>query len=442
MNFPKDFLWGAATAAYQIEGAVNEDGRGPSIWDLFSHTPGKTHRGATGDLACDHYHRYPDDFAALKQLGCNAYRASISWSRIFPEGSGTPNQAGLDFYQRLVDNLLEKSIQPMLTLYHWDLPLKLQASGGWANREIIKYFTEYAACIFDKLADRVPLWITINEPAVHTICGHLNGLHAPGISDWPTALQTAHHLLLSHAETVKIFRQGAHPGQIGITLNLTYFQPASSEKVDQQATQRMDGLWNRWFLDALFKQAYPTDLWQLFETQRLTSGIDPRDLAVINTPGDFLGLNYYFRELIQADPSIPILAASSPGPTPPTTAMDWEIYPQGLFKLLTRLQLEYPALPIYITENGAAFPDQLREGKVNDPDRIAFLEAHLRTLADALASGIGIKGYFVWSLLDNFEWAYGYDKRFGLIYVDYPTQTRFWKQSAYWYQHFIKTVQI
>ena len=438
-GFPSDFLWGVATAAYQIEGAVNEDGRGPSIWDNFSHRPGKIAGGDTGDVACDHYHLFPADIASMKSLGINAYRASVSWSRIFPQGTGKPNLAGLDFYQRLVDGLLEASIKPTLTLFHWDLPSRLQELGGWANRDLVWYFRDYADFLFEKLGDRVQQWITINEPAVHTILGHIYAEHAPGISDWKVGLQTAHHLLLSHGYAVKSYRQHNYPGQIGITLNLTHYESASVETPDTDATARLDGLWNRWYLEPLFTAHYPADLEQLFGQKDLNPSIQDEDLNIIATPLDFLGVNYYFREFIKADPQVQIIQASRITPPPPTTAMGWEIYPPGLYKVLNRVKENYADLPLYVTENGAAFTDTLQGDTVYDEARILFLQDHIQQVAQAVQDGINVKGYFLWSLLDNFEWAYGFQKRFGLIYTDYASQKRFWKQSAYWYQKFLQT---
>lgn len=438
-SFPPNFLWGAATAAYQIEGAVTTDGRGPSIWDHFSHLPGKIANNDTGDVACDHYHRFPEDIQIMKAMGLNSYRTSISWPRIFPQGKGQVNQAGLDFYQRLTDSLLTAGIEPLFTIFHWDLPAALQDLGGWANRDLTEYFRDYAVFLFEHLGDRVHRWITINEPAVHTIAGHLEGTQAPGIKDWKIALQTAHHLLLSHGLALQAFRTGNHSGELGITLNLGYFEPASASPADQEATKRMDGLWNRWFLDPLFKGTYPVDMWQLYENQGLAPQVAAGDFELIQQPADFLGINYYFRELIKFNPhTLPPVSASAIFPPPPRTAMEWEIYPKGLYRLLTRIKREYSPLPLYITESGAAFPDHLIDGIINDSDRINYLLYHFEAAASALAEGVDLRGYYIWSLLDNFEWSYGYDKRFGLIYIDYETQQRYWKQSAYWYQAFIK----
>ncbi|HOP74320.1 MAG TPA: GH1 family beta-glucosidase [Bacillota bacterium] len=439
--FPPDFLWGTATASYQIEGAVHEDGRGLSIWDTFSHTPGKIANGDTGDVACDHYHRFETDIHIMKEIGLNAYRASITWSRILPDGKGQLNRKGIDFYNRLTDTLLDAGIQPMYTLFHWDLPEGLQKLGGWANRDLTEYFRDYCAIIFQHLGDRVHYWITLNEPSVHTYLGHLYGTHAPGLTDWKTATQTAHHLLVAHGLAVQAFREGGFPGSIGITLNINHFEAAGDTAEHRQAAQRMDGLWNRWYLDPLFKQSYPADIWELYENHRFTPSMKAGDLALISQPLDFLGINYYYREIIHADPTIPVLQASASSPPPPITAMGWEIFPDGLYHVLTRIKREYTSIPIYITENGAAFPDVLQNGTVQDTPRIDYLKKHFQAAAEALAAGVDLRGYFIWSLLDNFEWACGYEKRFGIIYIDYATQQRYWKQSAYWLKDFLAVLR-
>lgn len=439
--FPPDFLWGTATASYQIEGAVNEDGRGLSIWDTFSHTPGKIANGDTGDVACDHYHRYASDIHIMKEIGLNAYRTSIAWSRIFPDGKGPLNRKGLDFYDRLTDTLLNAGIQPMYTLYHWDLPASLQAEGGWANRDLTQYFRDYCAVVFRHLGDRVRYWITLNEPSVHTNEGHLYGTHAPGLSDWKTATRTAHHLLLAHGLAIQAFREGGYPGSLGITLNINYFEPIGDTEEHRRAAQSVDGLWNRWYLDPLFKQRYPADMWELYQNHGIAPPVQAGDLELISQSLDFLGINYYFREIIHADPAVPVLEAAAGDPVPPLTAMGWEIFPDGLYRVLTRIKREYTDIPLYITENGAAFPDVLRNGTVEDPQRIDYLKRHFQAAAQAIADGVDLRGYFIWSLLDNFEWACGYGKRFGLIYVDYPSQQRYWKQSAHWLKDFLANLR-
>ncbi len=431
-QFPAGFLWGTATAAYQIEGAINEGGRGPSVWDDFSHTPGKVAGGDTGDIACDHYHRFPEDIGIMNELGLNAYRASVSWSRVMPDGKGRVNQAGLDFYQRLVDSLLKAGITPLLTVFHWDLPSRLQELGGWANRDLVEYFRDYAGLLFETLGDRVPLWVTLNEPAVHITLGHIQGEHAPGLSDWKIAMQSAHHLLLAHGAAVEAFRNSRRPGAIGLTHVLNYYVPASAEPADQAAAARMDGLWNRWYLDAILRGEYPSDFWALLERHGLAPTVLPGDLERIRQPLDHLGINYYYREQIAADPNVKILEASPLRPNPPLTAMGWEIYPDGLYEALTRIKRDYGSLPLYITESGVAFNDRLEAGAVRDPERIAYLDRHFEQAARAIAAGVDLRGYFIWSLLDNFEWACGFSKRFGLVYVDYPTQARIIKESGRW----------
>lgn len=439
--FPTHFVWGAATAAYQIEGGVQADGRGESIWDRFSHTPGMVAQGHSGDLACDHYHRYPQDIAIMKQLGLPAYRFSIAWSRIFPEGRGRLNQKGLDFYNRLVDALLQEGITPLITLYHWDLPQGLQENGGWDNRDTIDCFADYAACVFEALGDRVKQWITHNEPWVAAFAGHFQGRHAPGLSDLSLAVRVSHHLLLSHARAVQVFRNCRHhDGRIGITLNLYPMQPASDSAADQQAARLADGHHNRWFLDPALTGKYPQDLLELYTKTLGAPVIHPGDLELLAaSPLDFLGVNYYFRKIITHSGVHPVLGFEAVQPEKaPFTAMNWEIYPQGLYDLLLRLNRDYHNPAIWITENGAAFADQRRrEGIIADDDRLEFLKGHFAAAWRAIHDGVNLEAYYVWSLLDNFEWAHGYQKRFGLIGIDYQTQERIWKKSALWYKEVI-----
>lgn len=444
INFPKNFLWGAATAAYQIEGAVVEDGRGESIWDRFSHTEGKIENGDTGDVACDHYHRYRQDVALMKEIGLKGYRFSIAWPRVYPEGKGRINRKGLDFYARLVDELLEAGIEPMVTLYHWDLPQAIQDQGGWANRETTRYFADYAATIFDALGDRVKLWITHNEPWVASFPGHALGEHAPGFKDYGLAVQVAHHLLLSHALTVNAFRELAiKNGKIGITLNLSPVVPASDSPEDRSAAVIADGYFNRWFLDPVFKGEYPADLLQIFEKRFKPMNIEPGDLSLIATLVDFLGVNYYFRKVVKHSNKDSIFGFEELKPPGIYTEMNWEIYPRGLFDLLVRLDQDYNHPRIYITESGAAFKDnRIIDGRVEDEDRLEYLKCHFIEARRAIQAGVKLDGYFVWSLLDNFEWAYGYEKRFGLIRVDYQNQQRIWKKSADWYREVIKNNRV
>jgi beta-glucosidase len=436
-RFPPGFLWGAATAAYQIEGAVAADGRGRSIWDTFSHTPGKVHGGETGDVACDHYHRWRDDVGLLADLGLNAYRFSVAWPRVLPHGTGRVNQAGLDFYRRLVDALLDAGITPTLTLYHWDLPQALQDRGGWAERATVDAFAAYARVVGEALGDRVPLWITHNEPSVSTILGHLTGEHAPGLTDPRTAVQAAHHLLLSHGRATEALR-AAGAGEVGITVNLFTVEPAGDGDADLAAARQADGVFNRWFLDPVRHGRYPEDLWAWFERHGLAPAVEDGDLEAIRQPLDFLGVNYYTRMVAAADPasraagnSDGLLGFTRVEPAGERTDMGWEVYPDGLAQVLTRLARDYPTPALYVTESGAAFPDQLDpDGRVRDERRTAYLDAHFRAAAGAVAAGVPLRGYFVWSLMDNFEWAYGYSKRFGLVYVDYPTQRRVVKDSG------------
>ena len=448
MQFPEDFLWGTATASYQIEGAVDEDGRGASIWDTFSHTPGKVYRGDTGDRACDHYHRLEEDLDLMAELGLKAYRFSVAWPRIQPEGSGPANQKGLDFYRRLVDGLRERSIEPMLTLYHWDLPQALEDRGGWTNRETSERYAEYAEILYEALSGSVPYWITLNEPWVASWMGHAYGVHAPGKMDSADALAAAHHLLLGHGLALERLRSEGGDNQIGVTLNLHPAHPARDREADTEAARRVDGQANRLYLDPLFRGEYPEDLIAFYRER----GVEPppvedEDMEFISRPVDFLGVNYYFRHHVRdapgetlsntpfsdlaARPIVPHLAEK--------TAMGWPVEPDGLTEMLVRLKDEYTDVPIYVTENGRAVHDYVDpEGNVKDEERISYLDSHFRAANAAMERGVDLRGYMVWSLLDNFEWAEGYSKRFGIVYVDYPTQRRIPKSSARWYAEVIR----
>lgn len=437
-SFPQGFVWGAATSAYQIEGAWNDDGKGESIWDRFSHTPGKIADGSTGDVACDHYHRYPEDMAVMKAIGLGAYRFSISWPRILPRGHGAVNPKGLAFYSRLVDELLSAGIEPFATLYHWDLPWALQELGGWSNRDVAYYFADYAAVVAKRLGDRVKFWITHNEPWVVAWLGYGWGEHAPGLSDPGLALQVAHHLLLSHGLAVEVLRDCCAKGaEIGIALNLSPIHPATASPEDQRAAHLADGALNRWFLDPLLMGTYPADMLRAFGP--LAPQIRAGDMAIISRRIDFLGVNYYTRQMVKHAPQstyLPISSVQVPGAE--YTEMGWEVYPQGLHELLLRLHREYRAPSLYVTENGAAFNDTMDpDGQIRDTRRIQYLHQHILACHRALQDGVKLKGYFVWSLLDNFEWSYGYTKRFGLVYVDYATQKRIPKGSARWYAQVI-----
>jgi beta-glucosidase len=440
LRFPVGFRWGAATAAYQIEGAVDADGRTPSIWDTFSRLPGAIAGGDTGDVACDHYRRMPSDVELMRQLGLNAYRFSVSWPRVQPGGRGPLNPAGLDFYRRLVDELLDAGIEPWLTLYHWDLPQDLEDAGGWPARDTALRFADYAALVHEALADRVGDWTTLNEPWCSAFLGYGEGLHAPGRTDGADALAASHHLMLGHGLAVEAMRAQSRRGRIGMTLNLYAVSPASGSAADVDAARRIDGLMNRWFLDPILLGRYPDDVLRDVSEISDLSVVRDGDLAAIATPLDRLGVNYYTRHVVLAgdNPSYP---SSWPGSEHvrflsrglPATAMGWEIDAPGLYEVLTQVAA-YPAPPIYITENGAAFDDRPGpDGAVDDSERVAYLDAHLRACHRAIAAGVPLEGYFAWSLLDNFEWGWGYGKRFGLIYVDYPTQRRVPKRSAAWY---------
>lgn len=433
MSFPSDFLWGAAASSYQIEGAVSEDGRGECIWTRFSHTPGKVKNGDTGDRACEHYQRYREDIALMGSLGLMSYRFSIAWPRIFPAGTGTVNAAGLDFYSRLVDELLKAGITPFATLYHWDLPQALQDRGGWANPDSVKWFADYVDVMTRALGDRVNHWITHNEPWVIAFLGNYLGIHAPGIKDLPTALKVAHHVLISHGEAVPVIRANVPNAHAGITLNLYPIYPNSASADDQLAAQLQDGYANRWFLDPVYKGHYPTDMVELFGSA--LDGIDLSAVRVASVPTDFLGVNYYSRTLVTYDPAELFKNKHVKPADSAYTSMDWEVYPQGLTDILVRLKREYAVPAIYITENGAAYPDpDPQDGVVEDPDRTAYYVGHLDAIADALAQEVPVKGYYAWSLMDNFEWAEGYEQRFGIVHVDFETQQRTPKRSALYYR--------
>lgn len=430
--FSEDFLWGTSTAAYQIEGAPEAGGKSPSIWDTFSHQPGAIAGGDTGDIACDHYHRYEEDVEWMKTLNINTYRFSISWPRIFPDDTGRPNEKGIAFYKKLIGRLLDEGIQPAVTLYHWDLPQWLQDRGGWADRETVDEFEMYAQYVFGELGDTVPIWITHNEPMVAAFAGHWEGNHAPGIKDPATALTVAHHLLLSHGKAVQAYREMGLKGQIGISLNMTSVYPAGDNEADRQAAAHLDAFNNRWFADPVFRGRYPAMLRQELAREYAVPEILPGDMGSISAPIDFLGINYYFPTYVEADTGSPdgIKYVDS---GKEKTEMGWEVYAQGLYDLLIRLTEDYH-IPIMITENGAAYADTVdTAGDIEDAKRLAYIEKHLVQAHRAIRDGVDLRGYFAWSLMDNFEWAEGYSKRFGLIYVDYPTQKRIMKKSGYWY---------
>ncbi|MEV6691813.1 GH1 family beta-glucosidase [Micromonospora sp. NPDC051196] len=449
IRFPENFLWGAATAAYQIEGAARDDGRGESIWDTFSRTPGKVYAGHTGDVACDHYHRYADDVAMMADLGLQAYRFSVSWPRIQPDGSGPVNPRGLDFYDRLTDALLGRGIDPIVTLYHWDLPQTLQDRGGWTARETAEHFATYTAAVYARLGDRIDTWTTLNEPWCSAYLGYGNGVHAPGVQDPGAAFSAVHHLLLAHGLATQALRAGG-AGRVGITLNPADVRPADADSAaDAEAVRLVDGLHNRIFLDPLLVGGYPDDVREhvarIIEPVFVADG----DEKIIAAPIDLLGINYYAPTYVAGRPDGAGGGGAYPGtagsveflpPVGPLTDMGWMIEPAGLTRLLERIATDYPSVPLLITENGAAFPDKGTSdvtSPILDADRIAYLDGHLRAVHEAIARGVDLRGYLVWSLLDNFEWAEGYRKRFGIVHVDYLTQRRTPKSSARWYQEVI-----
>jgi beta-glucosidase len=433
MSFPSEFVWGAATAAYQIEGATKADGRGESIWDRFCSTPGNVANGDTGDPACDHYHRWPADLDLMSELGLQGYRFSISWPRIQPEGRGPANAKGIDFYRRLVEGLLERQITPLATLYHWDLPQRLQDSGGWASREVVDRFAEYAGLVFDGLGDLVDHWITHNEPWVTAFLGYGSGVKAPGLHDWRAALVAAHHALLSHGRTVEAFR-ACNAGRIGITLDLTQVSG------EPEAARRLDGHRNRWFLDPVLRGGYPADMVDLYE-ERIgpLDFVQTGDLEEIGAPIDFLGVNFYQPAEVRLSENDGHLGVEEVPFAGPRTAMGWSVEPSSLTDLLLRLKRDYGDVPLVITENGASFDDPPLDGHdvIEDPERTAYLRDHVAAVERALEAGVDVRGYYVWSLFDNFEWEYGYASRFGIVAVDFDSQKRTPKRSALWYRELI-----
>ncbi|ADB34272.1 beta-galactosidase [Kribbella flavida DSM 17836] len=454
LQLPTGFLFGAATAAYQVEGAVAAGGRGPSIWDTFSHAPGRVLGGDTGDVAIEHYDRYRDDVAVMADLGLQAYRFSIAWPRVQPTGRGALNQRGVDFYSRLIDELLEAGIEPWPTLYHWDLPQPLEDAGGWPVRDTAERFADYAGAIAAALGDRVKQWTTLNEPWCSAFLGYGSGVHAPGRQEPAAAVRAGHHLMLGHGLAAGLLRSGGH--QVGVTINLYDVVPASEREVDLEAARRIDGLQNRFFLDPVLRGSYPADVMADLAAVTGFEHVRDGDLDVISTPLDLLGVNYYSRHVVagaQTDGDDGhgggVGSAASPWPGSehvgflkgelPVTAMGWEIHADGLRRVLERVAREYPAVPLYVTENGAAFADAPdADGLVRDPDRIAYLDGHLRACQAAIDAGVPLRGYFCWSLFDNFEWSWGYARRFGLVHVDYATQTRTPKSSAFWYSDLIR----
>ncbi len=430
-RFPPDFVWGVATSAYQIEGAAGADGKGPSIWDDFCRRPGAIADGSSGDVACDHYHRRDADLDLVASLGVDAYRFSVSWPRVQPAGRGPWNAKGLDFYDGLVDGLLARGVRPYLTLNHWDLPSALQAEGGWVVRDTVHRFVDYALGIQARLGDRVAAITTHNEPWVIATLGHEWGTFAPGLQSRAAAAQVSHHLLLSHGLAVQALRAAGSRARLGIVLNLAPVHTASGSAADRAQARLEDGRLVRWYMDALFHGRYPEDVLAFLgpDAPHIADG----DMACIAAPMDFLGLNYYSRNVASADGS---WRAGASGLA--LTDMGWEVYPSGLTELLLRLHRDWPVPPLYVMENGAAFRDELVQGRVHDPERMAYLAAHIDAVGDAIAQGVPVAGYMVWSLLDNFEWASGLAKRFGIVHVDYASQRRTLKSSGRWYRDFLQ----
>jgi beta-glucosidase len=431
LQLPADFCWGVATSAFQIEGAASADGKGPSIWDTFCAQPGVIAGGGDGTVACGHYDRLESDLDLIADLGVDAYRFSIAWPRVRPDGAGAWNEAGLVFYDRLIDGLLARGIQPHLTLYHWDLPEPLQRAGGWANRATVDRFVEYALAISARYGHKLAAITTHNEPWVVATLGHEHGIFAPGIRDRAVAAQVSHHLLLSHGLAVRAMRKSGCSVPMGIVLNLSPTVPATDSPADVEKAKLDDGHLLRWYMDPLFLGRYPDDVWSDLGADAPV--VETEDLENISVPIDFLGINYYTRNVASAQE--PWKAGSS---GLPLTDMGWEIHPASLTSLLVRLARDYPVPPMTITENGGAFPDLFIDGDVADLDRIGYLSTHIAAVEDAIRQGAPINGYFVWSLFDNFEWASGYAKRFGIVHVDYETLVRTPKASARWYQQFIK----
>ena len=430
-----EFIWGVATSSYQIEGAANEDGRGQSIWDTFCKVPGKVANFNNGDIACDHYHRFKEDLDLMKWMGVKAYRFSVAWPRVIPDGVGRVNEMGLDFYDRLIDSLLEREIAPWLTMYHWDLPEALQLRGGWNNREVVEWFGEYGEVLTSRFGDRVKNWMTLNEPLCSAWLGHLYGDMAPGIKDLQTALNVSHNLLMSHGLACQVIRSNVSEANVGIVINVTPAVPATDSQVDGNAAQLADGFDNRWFLDPVFGRTYPADV---IDALGASPEIHSGDMKLIAQDLDFLGVNFYFRQTVAADQnSKPLPIRSVNRENVKKTAMNWEVHPQAFEEILLRISKEYSPKAIYITENGSAWNDEVINGEIIDDERIDYLVRHLDAMRSARNQGAPILGYFAWSFLDNFEWAYGYEKRFGLIYVDYKTQTRTPKKSALFYRQLL-----
>ena len=450
LAFPDGFLWGTATASYQIEGGVSEDGRGRSIWDTFSHTPGAVLGGDTGDVACDHYHRYREDVALMRELGMGAYRFSLAWPRMQPQGRGPLHPGGVAFYDRLLDELLAAGIRPWVTLYHWALPQALEDAGGWPARDTALRFAEYAAAVHARFADRIADWTTLNEPWCSAFLGYASGHHAPGRQDPAASVRAAHHLMLGHGLAVEAMRSARPDLRYAITLNLYPTTTVGDDPADLDAARRVDGQCNRLFLDPVLAGRYPADVLADLESIAGTEHILDGDEKQIGAPLDVLGVNYYSRHVVRAgrrgedvEPNLAWVTATDVEKLrtgAPRTEMGWEIDATGLHAILTRVARDYDAPPLYVTENGAAFADTVTpDGRVHDQARIDYLDGHFREAARAIADGVDLRGYFVWTLMDNFEWSWGYARRFGLVHVDYPTQERTMKDSALWFAGVART---
>jgi beta-glucosidase len=437
MSGERTFVWGAGTAAFQVEGATMADGRGESIWDRFAATAGNVADGDTGEPACEHYYRWREDLDLMRDLKLQSYRFSVAWPRVQPDGRGPANRKGLDFYRRLAEGLRERGIAPFATIYHWDLPQALQNGGGWASRDVVDRFAEYARLVLNELDDVVEDWVTHNEPWVTSFLGYAAGVKAPGVRDWAAAIRASHHALLAHGVVVREFREAGRPGRIGITLNLTVADPAGESDEDLAAARRLDGYQNRWFLDPLFRGEYPRDMVELYERQvGPFDAMREGDLETIAQPIDFLGVNFYRPNRVAAGNGV--LGVREVERDGEHTSMGWVIVPEALTELLLRVARDYGDMPLLITENGAAFDDVVDGGDVvEDEQRVDYLRAHIGAVERAREQGVDLRGYYVWSLLDNFEWEWGYDKRFGIVYVDYPTQRRIPKRSALWYRDLI-----